>query len=126
MARKKRRAARPEPLGHARAVQRAAARLGFDWPAGDPRAWRKLAEEIRELKAVAGNRRLAEEELGDLLFMVVNLSRHLHVDPDRALRHATRKFSRRFAYVMKGTFPPLGDRRRLGAMEKRWLEAKKR
>lgn len=119
---------KPEPLTRARRVQAAAAKKGFDWPQGDPRAWAKLAEEIRELKAVAKNRRLAEEELGDLLFMVVNLSRHLRVDPSRALRHATRKFSRRFAFVMRAarTLPSQGSPRRLVEMEERWQEAKRR
>jgi uncharacterized protein YabN with tetrapyrrole methylase and pyrophosphatase domain len=115
-------------LAEARRVQRAAAKLGFDWPTGDPRAWRKLAEEIRELKAVAKNRRRAEEELGDLLFMVVNLSRHLRVDARRALAGATRKFEKRFRHVMKGgrSLPPPGNPRRLVEMEKRWQEAKRK
>lgn len=116
-----------DPLAQARRVQRAAARQGFDWPAGDPRVWAKLAEEIRELRVVARNPRRAEEELGDLLFMVVNLSRHLKVDARWALAGAIRKFSRRFAYVMKhaAALPPLGSRRRLVEMEKLWQEAKR-
>ena len=116
-----------EPLSQARAVQRAAAKQGFDWPACDPRAWAKLAEEIRELKAVARNPRRAGEELGDLLFMVVNLSRHLKVDARRALASATKKFSRRFAYVMRHAraLPPMGNPRRLVEMEKLWQKAKR-
>ena len=117
-----------DPLREARRLQQAAARRGFDWPKGDPALWGKLLEEIRELRAVAGNRRRSEEELGDLLFMVVNLSRHLKVDARRALARAMKKFSRRFGYVMKhaAQLPPLGDKRRLAAMEKLWQEAKMR
>lgn len=118
---------KPEPLVHARRVQQAAARRGFDWPENDPRSWAKLAEEIRELRAVAKNPRKAEEELGDLLFMAVNLSRHLKVDARRALAGAIRKFSRRYAYVMRHAraLPPLGSARRLVEMEKLWQEAKR-
>lgn len=119
---------RADPLREARRLQQAAARRGFDWPAGDPALWSKLAEEIRELRAVAGRRSKAEEELGDLLFMVVNLSRHLKVDARRALARAMKKFSRRYGYVMrhKAQLPPLRSKQRLMAMEKLWLEAKRR
>lgn len=117
-----------EPLARAAHVQRAAARQGFDWPARDPALWRKLAEEIRELRAVAGNRRRATDELGDLLFMVVNLARHLNVDAPRALAAAIRKFERRYAHVRHHAraLPPIGDPRRLARMEQLWREAKRR
>lgn len=115
-------------LARAARVQRAAARTGFDWPRGDPRLWRKLLEEIRELKAVARHPARAREELGDLLFMVVNLARHLRVDPGRALAGAVRKFERRYAHVMKHarSLPRKRDPRRLAAMEKLWQQAKRR
>ena len=117
-----------DPLRRASAVQRRAARQGFDWPPGDPRVWRKLFEEIAELKAVARKPREARAELGDLLFMVVNLSRHLKVDAGGALRDAIRKFERRYGYVMKQSraLPRKGDRRRLAAMERLWQEAKRK
>ena len=117
-----------DPLRRAAGVQRSAARTGFDWPAGDPALWRKLHEEIRELKAVAGRRSQAREELGDLLFMAVNLARHLKVDAGAALGAAIRKFERRYAHVMKHArgLPRKGDPRRLAAMERRWQEAKRR
>jgi uncharacterized protein YabN with tetrapyrrole methylase and pyrophosphatase domain len=120
--------ARPDPLSRAGAVQRGAARTGFDWPAGDPALWRKLHEEIRELKAAARDRARAREELGDLLFMVVNLGRHLKVDAGTALGAAVRKFERRYAHVMKHarSLPRKGDPRRLAAMERLWQEAKRR
>ena len=117
-----------DPLRRATAVQRAAARTGFDWPPGDPALWRKLHEEIRELRAVARDHARAREELGDLLFAVVNVARHLRVDAGAALGAAIRKFDRRYAYVMRGAkaLPPKGDRRRLAAMERRWQAAKRR
>ena len=117
----------PDPLRRAARVQRSAARTGFDWPAGDPALWRKLHEEIRELKAVARDRVKAREELGDLLFMAVNLARHLKVDAGQALAAAIRKFERRYAHVMKHarTLPRRGDPRRLAAMERLWQEAKR-
>ena len=116
-----------EPLREAMRRQRAAARQGFDWPRGDRRLWAKLAEEIAELKAVQGDRRRAEGELGDLLFMVVNLARHLGVRPDAALAAATRKFARRYAHVMRHArkLSPRGDPRRLDQMEVLWQDAKR-
>ena len=74
-----------------------AARVGFDWP--DAQAvLAKVDEELAELKAAPGARE-AEEEIGDLLFAIVNLARHLDVDPESALKAANRKFRRRFAHV---------------------------
>ena len=118
---------KPEPLRRAAAVQRSAARTGFDWPVGHPMLWGKLHEEIRELKAAARDRAKAREELGDLLFMVVNLGRHLKVDARGALAAAIRKFERRYAHVMRHarSLPRKGDRRRLAAMERLWQEAKR-
>jgi uncharacterized protein YabN with tetrapyrrole methylase and pyrophosphatase domain len=119
---------RPDPLRRAGAVQRSAARTGFDWPPGDPALWRKLHEEVRELKAARRDRAQAREELGDLLFMVVNLGRHLGVEAGGALLAAIRKFERRYAHVMKHarSLPRRGDPRRLAAMERLWQEAKRR
>ncbi len=87
-------------LSRARKLQKRAARVGFDWPdiAGP---WQKLREESTELEAaVALNDRAGiESELGDLLFTVVNLARHLGADPEAALRAANHKFERRFRYI---------------------------
>lgn len=118
---------KPEPLASALLLQKHAARLGFDWDkTGD--LWKKLAEEIDELKAVARQPRQAEDELGDLLFMAVNLARHLDVNAERALRGANRKFSRRFAYILEhgASLPPVGSNQRLDAMEKLWQQAKRK
>ena len=75
-----------------------AATVGFDWPDATG-VDAKVAEELRELAQAraAGSAADVEEELGDLLFAIANLARHLDVDPESALRAANRKFSRRFA-----------------------------
>ena len=87
-------------LSYADAVQRKAAKVGFDWPDVDG-AWHKVAEESGEVKAaVAGGGAAAvHDELGDLLFAVVNVARHLGVEPESALRAATLKFRCRFEQV---------------------------
>jgi ATP diphosphatase len=80
-------------LLRAEKLQKRAARTGFDWPdAEGPRA--KVIEEIAEIDAASEAER--EEEVGDLLFSVVNWARHLGVDPEAALRSANAKFERRF------------------------------
>ncbi len=90
-------------LTRALKLQRRAARAGFDWPAesavGEIEA--KLAEELGEIKtAIAhGERKAIEGECGDLLFVCVNLLRHLDIDPETALRATNAKFERRFQAV---------------------------
>lgn len=75
-------------------LQKRAARVGFDWPDVDgPRA--KIDEELAEVAAAATDEQ-REEEIGDLLFSVVNWSRKLGIDPEAALRGANAKFERRF------------------------------
>jgi ATP diphosphatase len=84
-------------LERAAKLQRRAARTGFDWPdASGPRA--KIDEELAELEAETVHVRKLEE-LGDLLFAVVNLARHLNVEPEAALRDANRKFEHRFRKI---------------------------
>src|SRR5206468_6919860 len=81
-------------LERAAKLQRRAARVGFDWPdVSGPRA--KIDEELAELDAETDHDRKLEE-LGDLLFAVVNLAHHLNVEPETALREANRKFEPRF------------------------------
>ena len=80
-------------LLHAAKVQRRAASLGFDWATVEG-AYPKVAEELEELKAEP-----SQDELGDLLFAVVNVARHLDLDPEAALRGATAKFKDRFTAV---------------------------
>ena len=117
--------------GLARAVkfQRRAASVGFDW--NDSRAvLAKLREEIAEIEAEldlsAPEVSRLEDEVGDLLFAVANLARHLRVDPDHALRRANRKFERRFGHIEKrlaeeGRRPQDAS---LAEMEAFWQEAK--
>jgi nucleoside triphosphate diphosphatase len=81
-------------LMRAAKLGRRAARVGFDWPeVSGVRA--KVAEELAELDSAA-NEAAAAEELGDLLFAIVNLSRHLGIEAEAALRSANTKFERRF------------------------------
>ncbi len=81
-------------LMRAEKLQKRAARLGFDWPDGDG-ARAKIAEEIAEVEAAETDTDRAEE-IGDLLFAVVNWARHLGVDPETALRAGNAKFEARF------------------------------
>jgi ATP diphosphatase len=84
-------------LERAAKLQRRAARTGFDWP--DPSGPRgKIDEELAELDAETEHQPMFDE-LGDLLFAVVNLARHLNVEPEAALRHANDKFERRFRAI---------------------------
>jgi ATP diphosphatase len=84
-------------LERAAKLQRRAARTGFDWPdASGPRA--KIDEELAELDAESDHQRKLEE-LGDLLFAVVNLARHLNIEPEAALREANSKFEKRFRAI---------------------------
>ena len=110
-------------------LQEKASTVGFDW--NDPRAvLEKLAEEIGEIEAeltapVREPERL-EDEVGDLLFAVANLARHLKVDPDQALRRTNAKFIRRFASIetalaAKGRGPAEAT---LDEMEALWQAAK--
>jgi ATP diphosphatase len=84
-------------LDRAAKLQRRAARTGFDWPdASGPRA--KIGEELDELDRETEPKQ-RQEELGDLLFAVVNLARHLNIDAEEALRQANRKFESRFREI---------------------------
>ena len=112
-------------LSYAAKVQRKAAGLGFDWPDVDG-ALPKVAEEAAELVAVAGDGERALDELGDLLFAVVNVARHLDLDPETALRGATAKFRARFETVEAlATEPGLTlDALDLAALDALWDEVK--
>jgi len=84
-------------LAQAAEVQRRVARVGFDWPALEG-VQAKLAEELNELLKAEGEDRRAAE-MGDVLFAVVNYARWLGVDPEAALRQATRRFRHRFGEI---------------------------
>ena len=87
-------------LTRALKLQSRAARVGFDWPSTD-QVLDKLVEEAREVVEARDTltHDALTEEIGDLLFVMANLARHLKVDPDAALRAANRKFTRRFARI---------------------------
>jgi len=110
-------------------VQEKAARVGFDWDRVDD-ALDKVYEEIDELKEVykSSNGEKINEEIGDLLFAVVNVARFLKVNPELALRSATDKFIRRFNYVEQAAAN--SDRNlqnmTLEEMDELWEEGKKR
>jgi ATP diphosphatase len=107
-------------LERAAKLQRRAARVGFDWPdVSGPRA--KIAEELAELDAETGHERMLDE-LGDLLFAVVNLARHLNIEPEAALREASAKFERRFRAIEKA---PGFEQMSLDEKEELWSAAKK-
>jgi nucleoside triphosphate diphosphatase len=114
-------------LTRAAKLQRRAARVGFDWPAAKP-IFDKIAEEIAELRdAMNEGADRIEDELGDLLFAVVNLARKLDRDPEQALRRACRKFDRRFRRVetllaAEGKVPGSAN---LEEMETKWQWAKR-
>ena len=126
-------AAEKDPVLDSIDLQRAAAALGFDWNHADE-LWAKLEEEIGELREAVGltpDRTQGEarvlDEFGDLLFVAINLSRHLKVDPVRALAHANAKFRRRFAVVMagRGSWEALQGPERVAQMERLWQQAKR-
>ena len=107
-------------LERAAKLQRRAARTGFDWPdTSGPRA--KIDEELAELDAETHHDRKLDE-LGDLLFAVVNLSRHLNIEPEAALREANHKFEQRFRAIEKT--PGFADMS-LDEKEELWVAAKR-
>jgi nucleoside triphosphate diphosphatase len=110
-------------LLRAEKLQKRAARTGFDWP-NITGVTDKIAEELDEVREAAtpGER---EEEVGDLLFAVVNLARHLNVDPEQALRKANAKFDRRFRTMEEVAGAAFSDLS-LEEKEELWGEAKRR
>jgi len=109
-------------------LQKRAARVGFDWGDVQP-VLDQMTEEIEELAAelaVSGtpDPDRVEDEFGDLMFCVINLARHLKVDPEAALRRTNAKFERRFRYVEENVGKAMSDAS-LNEMEALWQEAKK-
>lgn len=109
-------------------LQNRAARVGFDWP-GPAEVLAKVSEEAAEIveaRDSLGPDALVEEEMGDLLFVLANLARHLKVDPEAALRRANAKFARRFAAIeaalaAQGRRPEDSDQ---AEMDRLWDRAK--
>jgi len=120
-------------LTRALKLQDKAARVGFDWPALT-NVFDKLHEELSELQeAIAAaaapsstEQAHIEEEFGDLLFVLANVGRHLQIDPEKALRGANQKFTRRFRHIeqrlaAEGRSPQQST---LAEMDGLWDEAK--
>ena len=110
-------------------LQKRAARIGFDWR-GAEGALAKLREEIDELseevRRSGADREKLADELGDVLFSVVNLARKLDMDPEAALRHGNAKFERRFR-IMERKLKSAGRELKgaeLDEMEAEWRQAK--
>ncbi len=115
-------------LTRAAKLQRRAARVGFDWPDVLP-VIDKIEEEVAELKKEIASERVPErieDELGDLLFALVNLGRHLELDPEAALRHSNAKFERRFRLIEERLAAAGRDlaEASLEEMEEAWQAAK--
>jgi ATP diphosphatase len=110
-------------------LQEKAGKVGFDW--NDPLAvLAKIREETGEIAAevASGDTRAAQAEVGDLLFVVVNLARHLGADPEAVLRATNAKFERRFGHIedalaAAGKTPAQST---LAEMDELWNEAKQR
>jgi MazG family protein len=115
-------------LIHAEKVQKKAARVGFDWQDATP-VIEKVREELAEIEAAiaAQHAENIEEEVGDLLFSVVNLARKLKVDGETALRRSTEKFSARFRLIEKAARERglVMEKMSLPELDELWDEAKK-
>src|ERR1051326_634408 len=117
-------------IHEAHQISSRAARVGFDWPDVDG-IFEKLQEEVRELKDVISSgdgdkRDRLEDEIGDMLFVIVNIARYLKIDSESALKRANRKFKSRFQYMEKqlaGQGKSL-DQTSLTEMETLWQRAK--
>ena len=109
-------------LVEAQQIASKAAAVGFDWENAD-QVLDKLAEELDELRHAreAGSQAELENEVGDLLFVLVNLARFLKVDPEQALRKTNAKFRKRFGYVEQRAKLPGAT---IQEMEALWQEAK--
>jgi MazG family protein len=117
-------------LLRAEKLQKRLASVGFDWDSPD-RVLEKVAEEAGEIvaaRAEGASPAKLEDEIGDLLFVIANLARHLKLDPEAALRSTNAKVMRRFAWIeaelaVKGRKPSDAS---LAEMEELWIEAKAR
>jgi ATP diphosphatase len=115
-------------LIRAKKIQKRVASVGFDWPEISG-VIEKVEEELAELKEVIhtdNNYEALEEELGDLLFSIVNLGRHLDVNAEEALRKGNKKFIKRFQYLEEKIKCEDGDIQKysLSELEECWQQAK--
>jgi ATP diphosphatase len=114
-------------LARALKLQDKAAKVGFDW-ADTREVYAKVSEEVRELDGALADPKAAGEEIGDLLFALVNLARRLDIDAEAALRDANAKFERRFRFIedvleARGKTPAQSN---LAEMDALWNEAKEK
>lgn len=115
-------------LARAQRITERASHVGFDWPSPEP-VWGKIEEELSELKTAiaSGDRKNVKEEMGDLIFSLVNLSRFLGLEAEEALSQSVDRFLKRFHHIEK----TLGEREKTPAgasleeMDALWEEAKK-
>lgn len=113
-------------LLYALSLQERASRVGFDWPSIEG-VTEKVREEVDELGTAGISEAEREEELGDVLFSLVNLSRHLGIDPEIALRKTAEKFRTRFVHMERSALSRGKDLAEMSLEEKDklWEEAKK-
>lgn len=107
-------------------IQEKVSAVGFDWSRKE-QVWDKVSEELEETKQVAGfNKNKTEEEIGDLLFSVINAARLYNIDPETALEKTNRKFITRFNYLEQQTIKKGKNLRSmaLAEMDKIWEKAK--
>ncbi|NWG04783.1 MAG: hypothetical protein HXY44_18165 [Syntrophaceae bacterium] len=116
-------------LSQAYQLTRRASRVGFDWPNLEG-VLKKLEEELRELKEalLLQNRKRIREEIGDLLFVLANISRFLHIHPEGALKTTLKKFMARFNYIERTLHQEGKSLQDSDLMEMDWLweESKKK
>ncbi|MZR62185.1 nucleoside triphosphate pyrophosphohydrolase [Alcanivorax sp. DP30] len=112
-------------LQRAAKIQKKAAKVGFDWPEVAP-VREQVNLELAELDEALqnGHKEAIEDELGDVIFTLVNLSRHLKIDPEQALRKASAKFEKRFRAMERDHPEPL-DSLDPETLELAWQAAKK-
>ncbi len=111
------------PFVRALKLQKKAAKTGFDWPTAEA-VLPKMQEELEEIAEAlqSGDAHAVEEELGDMLFVLVNMARKTGIDPDKALRQANTKFERRFRHMER--LSPCFAELSLEEQEQLWLRAK--
>ena len=116
-----------EPVLEALKLQQKASKVGFDW--NDPHSvMSKIREELEEVEAEIekGGTTDLEGEIGDVMFAVINLARHLEIDSGNALRSCNRKFRTRFAYIEHNIYEhgETMESADMDLMERLWVEAK--
>jgi len=116
-------------LSQAYQLTRKASRVGFDWPNIEG-VLNKLDEELKEFREALflQNRRRIREEIGDLLFVMANVSRFLHIHPEEALRKTLDKFVSRFHYIEQSLYREGRSLRQsdIIEMDQLWEESKKK